>query len=269
MTKRTKISALLFAISIVLFAFCSYSNVIAKQSNQSQILEVTSDHILTLFDNSHYNRPIYANHSIVNLTLLFQSPEINSSSHVYIHLSYNMINWTTLELQKRQHLTSYSAFYDVSLGPFLYEGEYYITFNATQGSSELANGYLRINVEKAVGIVFVDFSYRIKIQDNITQYADLYINVLGDDIKLGSVYVASDQQPEGDGALQQRDRVPPSVHHGQLQRSSVYAQPRHDAHRPQSLRAAGSRGGNPRESRSATRTVPPRRLCHVRHREVA
>lgn len=201
MNNRTKFTAMLFALSILSFTFCSLENVLAQTSTNSDTLESASEHLLTLFDNSHYNRPIYANYTILNLTLLFQSPEINSSSHVYVHYSHNMVNWTSLELPKTDHLTRYSAFYVITLGPFLYDCEYFIKFNATQGSTELASGYLRILVEKVEGIIFVDFSYRVKTQSDNSQLADISIIVLGADIKLGSVYVASDQQLEGEGPV--------------------------------------------------------------------
>ncbi|NHK30770.1 MAG: hypothetical protein FK730_05425 [Asgard group archaeon] len=188
---------LLFAIIITIFSLqlIMFQNSAAFSITKSSLYESSSTHDLKIYDFSHYNKPIYANYTTVNITMLFQSPEIDLAD-ISAHYSSNGINWTTIALTKTESLLDNRAFFIGTLGPFIKSGEYQLKVNASRINTEYASAFYRFNVVKIRGILFIDLSYKVKEQSDQSQHIDLYINVIGDDIKLGSVYVSTDQQED-------------------------------------------------------------------------
>jgi hypothetical protein len=172
-----------------------FQNNVAFNITKSSLYESSSTHDLKIYDFSHYNKPIYANYTTVNMTMLFQSPDVDLAD-ISAHYSRNGINWTTIVLTKTESLLNNRAFFSGTLGPFIKSGEYQLKVNASRINTEYASAFYRFDVVKVSGIVFTDISYKVKEQSDQSQHIDLYINVIGDDIKLGSVYVSADQQEE-------------------------------------------------------------------------
>jgi len=187
---------LLFALFIVILGSqLIIKNGLSFNEANYHLFETSSTHDLKIYEFTHYNKPIYANYTTANITMLFQSPEVNSSD-VSAHYSVNGINWTTIILTKTETLSETRVLFKGTLGPFLKSGEYQLKINATESNTEYDSVFYRFDVLKIRGIIFVDLSYRVKEQSDQSQQIDVSINVLGDDIKIGSVYVSTDQQEE-------------------------------------------------------------------------
>lgn len=159
-------------------------------------LEPNAD-ILQMLDFSHYNRPIYVNYTIVNVTMLFESTD-TSSLHLNAFYSVNGINWSIAEFTETGELSESQVIFDGTIGPFNTAGIYYLIINASRGYNLLAEFRSRFTVEAVNGIVFLNFQYNVKTLSDDQSYIDVLIDVLGDDIKLGSVYASAEEQSEDD-----------------------------------------------------------------------
>lgn len=189
--------SLLFVIIITILSLqiIICHNGIAHNETTPNLFDTSSLHKLSIYDFTHYNKPIYVNYTLVNITMLFQSPEVNLTD-ISAHYSVNGINWTTIVLTKTESLLNNRALFGGTLGPFIKSGEYQLKINATRINTEYASAFYRFDVMKIRGIIFIDLSYKVKEQSDQSQHIDVFINVLGDDIKVGSVYLLSDQQEE-------------------------------------------------------------------------
>ncbi|MCF2142827.1 MAG: hypothetical protein K9W42_03930 [Candidatus Heimdallarchaeota archaeon] len=192
MKKFTEKCFIIFLLSSLLcFTFISLPTMTTANSlaprNESTVATAT-DHSLQLLEFSHYDRVIYANYSVISFSVLFEGPEVNIST-VYAHYSLEQQNWASISLTRSRTVSEYQAIFSGQIGPFAQAGEYYLKINATRFSVEHASLYLQFEVVKAVGIVFVDFSFDIHLDTENNQYADLQITVLGEDVLSESVYV--------------------------------------------------------------------------------
>ena len=177
--------------SLLSFPFVSSSTIPAQ--NRSFLTKHSASpsayHSLQLYAFSHYDQVIYANYSIVSFSVLFEGPEVNIST-VYAHYSLDgQQNWTSISLMRTRTVSEYQAIFSGDIGPFAQAGMYYLKVNATRFSVEHASLYLQFEVVKAVGIVFLDFSFVINIDAENKQYANLQITVLGEDVLPATVYV--------------------------------------------------------------------------------
>jgi hypothetical protein len=196
---NNKTRRILLSASIILlfcFSFCGYASGIAP--NNINVYESTAEHALRIYDFSHYMQPIYVNYTVANMTVMFLSSEINTAV-IEGHYSVDGINWTTVAFTKigvlldSDEQPTNKALFNTSLGPFVEAGEYQLKINATSGFTEYAASYIRFTVIEVEGIVFLDLSYSVKLSDQ-DQFIDVEVVVLGDDIKLGSVSLATDQE---------------------------------------------------------------------------
>ena len=186
-------------LSIFFLLLCSLCLIAIKPSTQQIINKISSEnnstHELTIIDFSHYNKPIYVNYSVLNITVLFKGPEVNLS-RVYAHYSPNLINWTTVELTKIKDLRVNQATYYCLIGPLRYAGQHFLKINATRINVELASITTRFIVSNIDGVIFLDFSYKLKTESDNKEYADVFINALGSDIKASSILVTTDQKDD-------------------------------------------------------------------------
>ncbi|HUT82718.1 MAG TPA: hypothetical protein VMZ29_16100 [Candidatus Bathyarchaeia archaeon] len=187
---------LLFAFILCLTTNLFLLNAKALSNNTNVTLATQSTQQLKVYDFPQYGKPIYANYTILNITVQLLGSQADLSQ-VNSYYSVDLINWTRIEFTKILTITDENVLFSGALGPFAYDGEYYLKINASR-IVETAKLTFRFTVQPVNGIVFIDFSYRFKTLSDTNQYADVFINVLGLDIKLGSVYVSSDQQVEGE-----------------------------------------------------------------------
>jgi hypothetical protein len=198
MSKKLKSRIVFFAviISILSLAFIPVSNAVAQHQKIPLYPETSADHLLLMYEYSHYYQPIYVNYSIIDFSLLLLGPQANVSTHVYVHYSQNQVDWITTEFIDLTSISETSAQFQGSIGPFNKTGEYYLTMNATRGAStELVRANYRINVVAVQGLLFVDLTVDIRVLNTSEQFADLYINVLGD-VKNTTVEASFDQQDD-------------------------------------------------------------------------
>ena len=141
----------------------------------------TSDYKMKIYDFSHYNLPIYVNYTTVNMQVEFETEE-TSLVDIELHYSPDGIIWETVEMIFDRELTDNSSIYQVTFGPFSEVGIYYVQVNATIGSTLLAQVSTQIIVEDVNGLVFVDFDYQISPLENGTQYINVQISVLGENL---------------------------------------------------------------------------------------
>ncbi|MHA1220319.1 MAG: hypothetical protein ACTSQB_01155 [Candidatus Heimdallarchaeota archaeon] len=196
MSKISTKRLLLFVLVIGLMGSVFLLNVEAKTAIQDISVTSNDTHELWVTDFTHFNKPIYVNYTVVTITVRLIWSDANLSQ-VYAHYSSDLGNWTTIEFNKTDASNARQVYFTGDLGPFDQVGDYYLKINATR-ISEIATLTYRFSVENVAGIIFVDFSYKVKTQSDFTEYADILINVLGDDIKEGTLYVSSPQQPEGE-----------------------------------------------------------------------
>jgi hypothetical protein len=200
MNRKLKSRIVFFAlgISILSLVIIPISNAVAQQQDIPSYPETSAGHLLLMYDYSHYYKPIYVNYSVLDISLLLLGPQANVSTHVYVHYSQNQVDWITTEFTDLTSISEISAKFQGTVGPFNTTGEYFIIMNATRGAStELARTYYRINVIAVQGLLFVDFSYKIRVLNTSEQFADLFINVLGD-VKNTTVEASFDQQEDGE-----------------------------------------------------------------------
>lgn len=196
MSKKLKSKIVFFAVIISIFSliFIPMSNAVAQNQKIPTYLQSSSEHNLLMFENSHYYQPIYVNYSVLDLSFLLLGPQANVSTHVYVHFSQNQVDWTTIEFVDLESISETSALFQGLVGPFNKTGEYYLIMNATRGTgTELARSYYRINVVSVQGLLFIDLTYNIRVLNTTEQFADLYINILGD-VKNTTVKASFDQQ---------------------------------------------------------------------------
>lgn len=200
MSNKLKSRVVFFTIiiSILSLVFIPMSNTVALHPKYPLYLETSSDHLLLMYDSSHHYKPIYVNYSVLDLSFLLLGPQANVSTHVYVHYSQNQVDWVTVEFVDLTSISATSAMFQGSVGPFNKTGEYYLVINATRGAStELARTYYRINVVAVQGLIFVDLLVNVQVLNTSEQFADLYINVLGD-VKNTTVEAFFDQQDESE-----------------------------------------------------------------------
>jgi len=198
MSKKLKSNLVFFAviISILSLIFIPMVTAVAQNQEMPSLPQNTTSHHLIMYEYSHYYKPIYVNYSVIDISLFLLGPQANVSTHVYVHYSQNLIDWVTTEFIDLTSISTTSAIFHGSVGPFNQTGEYYIIMNATRGvSTELARSYYRINVVPVQGLIFVDLTYNIRLLNTSEQFADVYINVLGD-VKNNTVEAFFDQQEE-------------------------------------------------------------------------
>ncbi len=198
MSKKLKSRIVFFTVFISIFSlvFIPIFSAVSQIQEIPTYPQTSASHHLIMFDYSHYYKPIYVNYSVVDISLLLLGPQANVSTHVYVHYSQNLMDWITTEFLDLTSISSTSAMFDGSIGPFNETGEYYLIMNATRGlSTELARSYFRINVVSVQGLLFVDLAYDVRVLETNDQYADIYINVLGD-VKNNTIEAFFDQQEE-------------------------------------------------------------------------
>ncbi|TET29886.1 MAG: hypothetical protein E3J70_05870 [Candidatus Heimdallarchaeota archaeon] len=196
MSKKLKSKIVFFAviISILSLIFIPMTNAVAQNQKIPTYPQSSSDHNLLMFENSHYYQPIYVNYSVLDLSFLLLGPQANVSTRVYVHYSQNQADWTTIEFVDLVSISETSALFQGLVGPFNKTGEYYLIMNATRGTvTELARSYYRINVVSVQGLLFIDLTYNVRVLNTTDQFADLYINILGD-VKNSTVEASFDQQ---------------------------------------------------------------------------
>lgn len=196
MSKQLKSRIVFFAviISILSLVFIPMSNAVAQNQKIPAYPESSSDHHLLLYENSHYFRPIYVNYSVLDLSFLLLGPQANVSTRVYVHYSQDQVDWTTIEFVDLESISTTSAMFQGLVGPFNRTGEYFLMMNATRGTvTELARSYYRINVVSVQGLLFIDLTYNVRVLNTTEQFADLYINILGD-VKNTTVEASFEQQ---------------------------------------------------------------------------
>ncbi len=181
-------------ISILSLVFIPMSNAVAQNQKIPTYPESSSEHQLLLYKYSHFYQPIYVNYSVLDLSFLLLGPQANVSTRVSVHYSQNQVNWTTIEFVDLESISSTSALFQGLVGPFNKTGEYYLIMNATRGTvTELARAYYRINVVSVQGLLFLDLTYKVRVLNTTEQFADLYINILGD-VRNTTVEASFDQQ---------------------------------------------------------------------------
>ncbi|NHJ31729.1 MAG: hypothetical protein FK732_02595 [Asgard group archaeon] len=198
MSRRCKSRIVSFAVivSILSLIFIPLSNAVAQNQKLPSYPQATSDHLLLMYEYSHFFKPIYVNYSVIDLSFLLLGPQANVSTHVYVHYSQNQVNWTTTEFVDLESISATSAMFQGSIGPFNKTGEIYLIMNATRGTTtELARSYYRFDVVGVQGLLFVDFTYDVRVLNTSEQFADLYINVLGD-VSNTTVEASFDQQDD-------------------------------------------------------------------------
>ncbi|MCK5046803.1 MAG: hypothetical protein KAS22_09505 [Candidatus Heimdallarchaeota archaeon] len=196
MSKKLKSKIVFFAVIISIFSliFIPMSNAVAQNQKIPTYPQSSSDHNLLMFENSHYHQPIYVNYSVLDLSFLLLGPQANVSARVYVHYSQNQADWTTIEFVDLVSISETSALFQGLVGPFNKTGEYYLIMNATRGTvTELARSYYRINVVSVQGLLFIDLTYNVRVLNTTEQFADLYINILGN-VKNTTVEASFDQQ---------------------------------------------------------------------------
>ena len=196
MSKKLKSKMVFFAviISILSLIFIPMSNAVAQNQKIPIYPQSSSEHNLLMFENSHYYQPIYVNYSVLDLSFLLLGSQANVSTHVYVHYSQNQVDWTTIEFVDLESISETSALFQGLVGPFNKTGEYYLLMNATRGTgTELARSYYRINVVSVQGLLFIDLTYNVRVLNTTEQFADLYINILGD-VKNTTVEASFNQQ---------------------------------------------------------------------------
>jgi len=198
MSKKLKPRIVFFAVIISIFSLIiiPMSNAVAQNQKIPSYPKSSSDHLLLLFEYSHYYQPIYVNYSVLDFSILLLGPQANVSTRVSVHYSQNQLDWTTIEFADLESISDTSALFQGSVGPFNKTGEYYLIMNATRGTvTELARSYYRINVVSVQGLLFIDFTYNVRVLNTSEQFADLYINILGD-VRNTTVEAAIDQQDD-------------------------------------------------------------------------
>ncbi|MBN1329188.1 MAG: hypothetical protein JXA54_06920 [Candidatus Heimdallarchaeota archaeon] len=196
MRKITRKHWLLFAFVLCLIIPIAPLNTKALNTSINNTFTTHSTQQLKIYDFPQYSKPIYANYTALNITVQLLGTQA-SLSEVYSYYSYNHLNWTKIKFNKILTIADDNVLFSGALGPFDYDGEYFLKINASR-VVETAKLTYRFTVQPVSGIVFVDFSYKFKTLSDTNQYADVFINILGSDIKLGSVYVSSTQQEEGE-----------------------------------------------------------------------
>ncbi|NHJ49128.1 MAG: hypothetical protein FK733_15175 [Asgard group archaeon] len=184
---------LLFAIIVSLFSISVFRNIEGITQSEIPSIETTTEDGLIIYDFTNYNDHIYVNYTEVNLVILFESLSIETTE-IHAHYSADGLVWTSVVLVKFDTLVGNKALFNATIGPFTKVGEYQLKVNATESGVEVDTAYYRFDVEEIVGIVFLNLSYNVKEQDDTKQYIDIEIDVLGNDIKLGSMYVIADQE---------------------------------------------------------------------------
>lgn len=191
---KSRIVFFALIISILSLVFIPMSNSVAQNQKIPTYPESSSDHLLLLYEFSHYYQPIYVNYSVLDLSFLLLGPQANVSTRVYVHYSQNQVDWTTVEFTDLDSISTTSAKFQGLVGPFNKTGEYYLIMNATRGTvTELARSYYRINVVSVQGLLFIDLTYNVRVLNTTEQFTDLYINILGD-VKNDTVEASFDQQ---------------------------------------------------------------------------
>ncbi|MFW9921824.1 MAG: hypothetical protein ACFFDW_00860 [Candidatus Thorarchaeota archaeon] len=170
-------------------------NTLEGKSISNLVVEETSEHEIRLMEFSHYNKPIYANYSIPNLTVRFESAEVDIAD-LELFYTNNFVNWTSVSLVETIVLSSNSSLFEGSMGPFSTSGNYFVEVNATRGSVLLASLNFIINVEAITGLVFVDFDHQIIQYENGSQSINIQINVLGNELNISTVQVIANQPEE-------------------------------------------------------------------------
>ncbi len=198
MRKINQKRLLLFTFILGIITIPFILNVKAQSNIPTNTLSTQATHQLKIYDFPLYGQTIYTNSTILNLTVQLLGPQADLSE-VHSYYSLDQVNWVMTEFTKILTITDENVLFSGALGPFAEEGDYYLKINASRIIEQAKLTY-RFTVRPVIGIVFLDFSYRFKSSDT-DQYADVYVNVLGSDIKLGSVYVFTDQLVEGEDSV--------------------------------------------------------------------
>ena len=195
-SKRIIIS-ILFIILTLSTSCINFGNNFARSEefDKSEVITSQEDQLI-IYEFSPSTDRIYVNYTKIEITTRFESPDANSSK-VRAYFSADLINWNITNLENKKALSETLVYYSGEIGPFPIIGEYYLKINATRGISELASVKLKFNVEAVNGIIFVDFEYLIKTPfNNGSQYSDILISVLGDNLNFSTVAVVTDKQPD-------------------------------------------------------------------------
>lgn len=197
--------ALIITLLIVFASGCQMVNarkiteIISSNNAGSSMLDTSffkinaeGNHKLTLFEYSHFNRPIYPNYTKVDLAVVLEGDE-NDISDIELYYSQNRINWTTKTFTQIKTLSENATLFEVSIGPFVESGMYSIKINATRGSLEHATIFFTMYVEEITGLVFLDFDHQLVELENETELVNLQVSVIGNHLINDSVRVVVDQ----------------------------------------------------------------------------
>lgn len=156
-----------------------------------------SNYKMKLYDFSHHNLPIYVNYTVVNLKVEFESDE-SSLADLELHYSSDGNNWETKEMILEKQLTDNSSLFQVDFGPFSEVGIYFVQVNATIGSTLLAQVNTQIIVEEIKGLIFLDFDHQITSLTNGTQYINVQVSILGENLDNSTIRAVFNQPTDNE-----------------------------------------------------------------------
>ena len=190
-----KLFAILVLVSISIF-FVS-----AVQAKSSPIINntITTDaaHQLVLLENSHQDKPIYENYSVISLSFQFLSEEADSAD-LFVHITTDFINWVTVEFTDKEELAENNYLFKGTIGPFENAGTYYLKANASEGIFFYDEVFTQFEVEAVSGVVFLDFDYTLETQDDETMDIEIFISVIGNNLNYTKVSLTTDQHSADD-----------------------------------------------------------------------